>query len=174
MIPNLKLLAIAALVAGALGFAGAWSWQGSRGEVKLAQANEAFQSDLRLIEGAATQANEKELATYKEKLAAVTASSASIYKEHTDGKKERDAIIGELNAAKRRLSIIAAKSSTCSNSVSANTPAGSLVHGPGRVELDGTHAARIIAITDDGDSIADMLTVCQAYIRTVAPAPPIQ
>ena len=91
------------------------------------------------------------------------------HKELTDEQTKQARLRDRLATADVRLSVVlAATDATGSCSVPTTTATGRVVHGPTRVQLDPTHAQRIIGITDAGDQGLIALRACQAYAKEVS------
>ena len=91
------------------------------------------------------------------------------HKELTDEQTKQARLRDRLATADVRLSVVlAATDTTGSCSVPTTTATGRVVHGPPRVQLDPTHAQRIIGITDAGDQGLIALRACQAYAKEVS------
>jgi len=91
------------------------------------------------------------------------------HKELTDEQTKQARLRDRLATADLRLSVVlAATDATSGCSVPTTTATGRVVHGTTRVQLDPTHAQRIIGITDAGDQGLIALRACQAYAKEVS------
>ena len=173
MTPEQKLigLALAILLALAIGFGGAWQVQdwrlGKKMAELIAEQGANHQKELDAITGEAwrQQAAEqdKRLAT-EEKLALQDHQHT---KELSDAQRNQARLRDQLATADVRLSVLIEDSASSCN-VPTATGAVGVVHAAHRVQLDPAHAQRIIAITDAGDHGLIALRACQAYVREVS------
>lgn len=162
-----RVFVVALALASVAAFGSGWSWNGARWEVKLAEQEKAFHSDLDMIATAGQQARDKLQDEYDTKVAVLTDQSGKLYGEYLNGKKERDGLIDRLRSTERRLSVLISEpGGSCTSGVQ-DTSTGSVVHGSRRAYIDPRYGAAIIGITDRGDSEIDKLNACQAYIRTI-------
>jgi len=99
----------------------------------------------------------------------LSASEQTHYRVLSDAQRDQGRLRDRLATADVRLSVLlAATDSANGNPVPAATPAGGVVHGPTRAQLDPAHAQRIIGITDTGDQGLIALAACQAYAKEVS------
>ena len=173
MTPVQKLigLALAILLALAIGFGGAWQVQdwrlGKKMAERIAEQGARQQKELDAITGEAwrqqTAEQDKRLAT-EQKLALQDQQHT---KELFDAQRNQARLRGQLATADVRLSVLIEDSAGGCNVPAAPGAAG-VVHADRRAQLDPAHAQRIIAITDDGDNAVIALRACQAYVRAVS------
>ena len=174
MTPVQKLvgLALATLLALAIGFGGAWQVQdwrlGKKMAERIAEQDARYQKELDAITGEAwlqqSAELDKRLAT-EEKLALQDQQHS---KELSDAQRNQARLRDRLATADVRLSVLIEDSASGCN-VPTAPGADGLVHAARRAQLDPAHAQRIVAITDDGDNAIIALRACQAYVRAVAP-----
>ena len=174
MTPEQKLigLALAILLALAIGFGGAWQVQdwrlGKKMAELIAEQGANHQKELDAITGEAwrQQAAEqdKRLAT-EEKLALQDHQHT---KELSDAQRNQARLRDQLATADVRLSVLLAEDPASSCNVPTGPGAVGVVHAARRAQLDPAHAQRIVAITDAGDNAIIALRACQAYVRAIA------
>ncbi|POA44745.1 lysis protein [Pseudomonas sp. MPR-ANC1] len=96
-------------------------------------------------------------------------SEQTHYRALSDVQRDQGRLRDRLATADLRLSVLLDATTGAGNgSVPATTATGGVVHGPTRVELDPTHAQRVIGVTDDGDRGLIALAACQAYAKEVS------
>ena len=171
MTPVQKLigLALAFVLALAVGFGVAWQVQDWRMGEQLAKQAGLHKDDLSAISNAAAaQARAeqgKRLATEQQ----LAKQDQQHTKELSDAKNNQARLRDRLATSDLRLSVLLdAAGSASSCNVPATPGAGGVVHAARRAQLDPAHAQRIIAITDAGDQGLIALRACQAYVRAVA------
>ncbi|UCP10262.1 lysis protein [Pseudomonas sp. MM213] len=99
----------------------------------------------------------------------LSASEQTHYRVLSDAQRDQGRLRDRLATADLRLSVLLDATESASGcSVPATTPAGGVVHGPTRAQLDPAHAQRIVAITDTGDQGLIALKACQAYAKAVS------
>ena len=174
MTPIQKLIgvALAILLALAIGFGGAWQVQdwrlGKKMAERIAEQGARHQKELDAITGEAwlqqSAELDKRLAT-EEKLALQDQQHT---KELSDAQRNQARLRDQLATADVRLSVLLAEDPASGCNVPAATGAVGVVHAARRAQLDPAHAQRIVAITDDGDNAIIALRACQAYVRAIA------
>ncbi|MGK9419231.1 lysis system i-spanin subunit Rz [Pseudomonas cedrina] len=161
-------LALAFVLALAVGFGAAWQVQDWRMGEKLAEQAGLHKDDLAAISNAAAaQARaeqDKRLATEKQ----LAKQDQQHTKELSDAKTNQARLRDRLATSDLRLSVLLDEDSAGSCNVPAAPGTGGVVHAARRAQLDPAHAQRIIAITDTGDQGLIALRACQAYVRAVA------
>jgi hypothetical protein len=94
------------------------------------------------------------------------------WQEMNDVQKTQARLRDRIATADLRLSVLvdagAFAAPGCDGGVRETASTGGLVHGTVRAQLDGSHAQRIVAITDDGDRGLIALQACQAYVREIS------
>ncbi|MGV8889536.1 MAG: lysis protein [Pseudomonas sp.] len=147
----------------------AWQFQDWRYGQQLAEQARLHAETLnQLTLAAATQQQaeqDKRLALEQR----LSASEQTHYRALSDAERDQGRLRDRLATADVRLSVLLDASDAAPGcSVPATSSTGGMVHGAARARLDPTHAQRIIAITDAGDSALIALQACQAYIRALA------
>ena len=175
MTPIQKLIgvALAILLALAIGFGGAWQVQdwrlGKKMAERIADQGARHQKELDAITGEAwlqqSAELDKRLAT-EEKLAIQDQQHT---KELSDAQRNQARLRDQLATADVRLSVLLAEDPASGCNVHTAPGAVGVVHAARRAQLDPAHAQRIVAITGDGDNAIIALRACQAYVRAVAP-----
>ncbi|CAN7444748.1 lysis protein [Pseudomonas sp. LjRoot277] len=166
-----RLLAIGVLLTALAGgsAASAWKVQDWRYGQQLAEQAGLHKDDLIAISNAAADqvrtAQDNRLALEQR----LSASEQTHYKELSDAQHNQARLRDRLATADLRLSVLLdATDATNSDTVSAATSAGGVVHGGTRAQFDPAHAQRIIGITDVGDQGLIALAACQAYAKEVS------
>ena len=174
MTPVQKLigLALAILLALAIGFGGAWQVQdwrlGKKLAEQIAEQRIVHQKDLDAITGEAW----RQQAAEQDKRLATEQQLATADQQHTkelsDAQRNQALLRDHLATTELRLSVLLDATDTASGCNVPTTPgAVGVVHGAARAQLDPAHAQRIIGITDAGDQGLIALRACQAYVRAV-------
>ena len=174
MTPIQKLIgvALAILLALAIGFGGAWQVQdwrlGKKMAERIAEQGARHQKELDAITGEAwrQQAAEQDKRLALEQQLAGQDQQHS--KELSDAQRNQARLLDQLATADVRLSVPLAEDPASSCNVPATPSAAGVVHAARRAQLDPAHAQRIVAITDDGDNAIIALRACQAYVRAIA------
>lgn len=170
MMPVQKLigLALAFVLAVAVGFGAAWQVQDWRMGEQLAKQAGLHKDDLSAISNAAAaQARadlDKRLATEQQ----LAKQDQQHSKELSDAKTNQARLRDRLATSDLRLSVLLADDPASGCDVPAAAGTSGVVHAARRAQLDPAHAQRIIAITDAGDQGLIALRACQAYVRAVA------
>lgn len=160
------LLFILALMTGSA--CGAWMWQANAYGQQLATSEAAHHTKLTNL----ANANAALVLAEQDKRFALeqwlAASDQAHYRALTDEKTKQARLRDRLATADLRLSVQLTDTATtgCDAMQTASTTR-SLVHGACRLQLDPTHAQRIIDITGDGDKGLIALKACQAYVRKI-------
>ncbi|WP_085581520.1 MULTISPECIES: lysis system i-spanin subunit Rz [unclassified Pseudomonas] len=161
-------IALLAVAAAAL----AWRFQDWRYGRRLAeQALEHAQvlNRLTLTAAAAQQAEQDKRLALEQRL---QASEQTHYRALNDAQRDQARLRDRLATADLRLSVLVDAGDVAHGcDLPAAPGAGGVDHAALRARLDPAHAQRIVAITDEGDRGLIALQACQAYVRTLAPAP---
>ena len=165
MIPALYTHAGAALLAGALAFAGAWQVQAWRMGEQLASLKATHAETLREIAGKTAKASEA-VRKYEAGVADQLADKdATHYKELTHAKTETDRLRACVAAGACGVRIIT-RSTACAAGGAVPQDAGAGSVGDGVVALDGETAGRVLDLRESVQSDAAKL----AYLREYASA----
>ena len=165
MIPALYTHAGAALLAGALAFAGAWQVQAWRMGEQLASLKATHAETLREIADKAAKASEA-VRKYEAGVADQLADKdATHYKELTHAKTETDRLRACVAAGACGVRIIT-RSTACAAGGAVPQDAGAGSVGDGVVALDGETAGRVLDLRESVQSDAAKL----AYLREYASA----
>ena len=166
-----RLLAVGVLLTALVGgsAASAWKVQDWRYGQQLAEQAGLHKDDLIAISNAAADqlrtAQDNRLALEQR----LSTNEQTHYKELSDAQRNQARLRDRLATADLWLSVLLdASDAASSDTVSAATPAGGVVHGSARAQLDPAHAQRIIGITDAGDRGLIALAACQAFVREVS------
>ena len=165
MIPSLYTHAGAALLAGALAFAGAWQVQAWRMGEQLASLKATHAETLQAIADKTAQAR---AAVARYELAAhaqLADKDAQFYKELTHAKSESDRLRACVAAGACGVRIIT-RSTACAARGDVPQDAGAGSVGDGAVALDGDTAGRVLNLRESVQSDAAKL----AYLREYASA----
>ncbi|MFK3605915.1 lysozyme [Pseudomonas sp. AP19] len=159
----LLILVLMAVSAGA-----AWQVQGWRLGKQLAEQGAAHQKELDAITSEAWRQQQAE----QDKRLATEHQLATQDQQHTkelsDAQRNQARLRDQLATADVRLSVLLAEDPASGCNMPSTSGAVGVVHAARRLQLDPSHAQRIIAITDDGDNAVIALRACQAYVRAVA------
>ena len=165
MIPALYTHVAAALLSGALAFAGAWTAQGWRLGAQLASLKTGHAETLREIAGKTAKAREA-VRKYETGVADQLADKdATHHKELTHAKTETDRLRACVAAGACGVRIIT-RSTACAARGDVPQDAGAGSVGDGAVALDGDTAGRVLNLRESVQSDAAKL----AYLREYASA----
>ncbi len=147
----------------------AWVWQANSYEKRLAVQPANHELDLSSISSAGAvmlQAEQVKRLALESELAA---NDQEHYKDLHNVQRMQARLRDRLATSDLRLSVILDRAATIGGlSVQPGSPAGSLVHGAARAQLDPAHAQRIVGIAGDGDRGLVALAACQKYAATVS------
>ena len=165
MIPALYTHAGAALLAGALAFAGAWQVQAWRLGEQLAGLKTDHAKTLQAIADKTAQAR---AAVARYELAAhaqLADKDAQFYKELTHAKSESDRLRACISAGTCGVRIIT-RTTACAAGGAVPQDAGAGSMGDGAVELDAEAASRVLDLRESVHADAAKLAYLQDYART--------
>ena len=165
MIPAIYTHAGAALLAGALAFAGAWQVQAWRMGEQLASLKATHAETLREIAGKTAKASEA-VRKYEAGVADQLADKdAQHYQELTHAKTETDRLRACVAAGTCGVRIIT-RSTACAAAGDLPKDAGAGDVGNGAVELDAEAASRVLDLRESVHADAAKLAYLQDYART--------
>ncbi|MGF6329603.1 hypothetical protein ABH909_002481 [Pseudomonas sp. BS3782 TE3695] len=141
-------------------------WRYGRQLEQQARLQAESLNQLTLAAAAQQQAEQDKRLALEQRL---SASEQTHYRALSDAQRDQGRLRDRLATADLRLSVLLDATATAgTDSVSATTATGSVVHGSTRAQLDPAHAQRIIGITDAGDRGLIALAACQAYAKEVS------
>ncbi|MFT8231312.1 lysis protein [Pseudomonas guariconensis] len=165
-----------------VGFRAAWMWQDNAYGTRLADQAADYGRQLAGKDRVHAREREEAAAAAFDQLAVqqtarrdlearLQAQGQAHSKEMNDAQQAQARLRDRLATADLRLSVLveagAFATAGCDGGVREATGTGGVVHGAVRAQLDGAHAQRIVAITDEGDRAVIALKACQAYVREV-------
>ena len=165
MIPAIYTHAGAALLAGALAFAGAWQVQGSRYGAQLASLKATHAETLQAIADKTAQAR---AAVARYELAAhaqLADKDAQFYKELTHAKSESDRLRACISAGTCGVRIIT-RTTACAAGGAVPQDAGAGGVGDGAIALDDAAANRVLDLRESVQSDAAKLAYLREYAKS--------